>query len=799
MWHRQFACRRSVPGLLLGLTLVLPPAFAQGTIDQVIVTAKVREQSLADVPLSIDVIDEKSIEQLGIRDMTDLDKWAPSLNIRNPSGRRASTITMRGLSPNTTNEQLRGVSFFVDGIYLSGSIGSLRLQDVERVEVIRGPQTAMFGRATYTGAIDLVTRTPKGDEVSGDLEATFSQYSVGNTPRWQLSGSVDFPIIQDKLWASLSAVSDDTDSFATSPTGSAGIGGQETTAIGGLLYWEPMEGLSFKLRYNHAKDEDESSFVHITHPDEWIAAGVGTSVVGDNTIWPQGETLKPIAGTTECQPAYGVNSTPGAVGRGTPRACGEEQTRDFLSLVANYELGNYTLSYLGGYLTADLDSNGDQYPRGNIGGVGVDPFFGPGNGIAPGGKTSAGFIATFEEFENSSHQLRIVSPADQRLRWLSGLYYFEEENTNYRVDNYVALSSYTGSITGVHKIQDRGADDLENVAVFGQVEYDLTEQVTASLEGRFQRETIEKKLCPDCRQASYGDTIGQDLKESENEFLPRITLSWKPAAGQNYFALYSEGTKSARFNTTAPPGYPGNFADAVYVKPEKLKNYEVGAKNSFLDSRLRTSLAIFYMDVKDQQQSAQLPNSTISFTQNVSKSEVAGFELEVFAAMTERLSANLGIGYADHEYKNNFVPGSALDRRIVNGRSLEGKTSVGVPKTTVVAGLAYTMPLFSQYEFSTRMDVSYRSKAYIDLANQAYVGDSTLVNLWADFGKDWWTVSVFARNLFEDETSPGNFSGTSTCSYRNAAFTTFTSANQRCSGLGVSRGREVGLSAALKF
>ncbi|MCC7257061.1 MAG: TonB-dependent receptor [Gammaproteobacteria bacterium] len=799
MSESLFHCSRISFGLSLGFALALQPAAAQSTIDQIIVTSKIREQSLFDVPLSIAVVDEESVKQLGIRDMTDLDRWVPSLNIRSPSGRRASTITMRGLSPNTTSEQLRGVSFFVDGIYVSGSIGSLRMEDVERVEVIRGPQTAMFGRATYTGAVDLVTHTPKPENLSGKVDASFSQYSVGDTPRWQLEGTVSFPIIQNRLWASLSAVMDETDSFAQTPTGSAGVGGQETTAYGGVLYWEATDDLSLKLRYNRSEDEDEASFVHITHPDEWIAAGVNTSVVGDNTIWPDGETLDPIAGVTECQPFYGAGPTPGAVGRGTPRDCGEEQTRDFVSLIADYDLSGYTLSYRGAYLKSELDSNGDQYPRGNIGGVGVDPFFGPGNGIAPGGKTSAGFIATYEEFENTSHQLRVVSPAGQRLRWLAGLYYFDEENTNYRVDNFVPLSSYTGSITGVNEIQDRGADELENIATFGQVEYDLTDQLTASFEARYQRETIEKKQCPDCRQASYGDTIGQDLKESENEFLPRVTLSWTPSAGQTFFALYSEGTKSARFNTTEPTGYPGNFADAVYVKPEELKNYEVGAKNSFLDSRLRTSFSLFYMDVENQQQSAQLPNSTISFTQNVAESEVTGFEFEVFASITDRLSANLAIGYADHEYKNDFVPGSALDRRIVNGRSLEGKTSPGVPKTTVVAGAMYTMPVMTDYELTMRVDASYRSKAYIDLVNQGYVGDSTLVNLATDFGKDTWTVSLFAHNLFEDETSPGNFSGTSTCSYRNAAFTTFTSALQRCSGLGISRGREVGLSAAFNF
>lgn len=768
--------------------------------DEMVVTAKGREQSLQDVPLSITVLGETDIEQLGVRSLDDLDKWVPSLDIRTPSGRRSSTIVMRGLSPNTTNEQLRGVSVFVDGVYLSGSIASLRLQDLERTEVIRGPQSAMFGRATYTGAIDLVTRNPVTDKITGKVGGGYSQYSVGDTPRYQINGRLEFPILQDRLWGSISALYDDTDSFADTPSGSTEVGGEETTAYGGVLFWQATDALTFKLRYNRSEDRDDTGFVHITHPDEWLAAGVSTEVVGNNTIWPSGEVMEPVSGVTECQPTYGALDSPGAIGRGEPYNCGTNQDRDFVSLIANWDVGRYALSYQGAYFQSDLETNDDFRPRGNVDGLGVDPFFGPGNGIDPGSKTAFAYIATAEEFENTSHQLRIVSPDDERLRWLAGLYYFEEENKNYRVDNYVPRDSHTGSIVGVNKIQDRGTDELENIAVFGQVEFDITDQWTASFEARYQHETIEKKQCPDCRLASYGDVIGQDLKESEDEFLPRVTVTWQPGETQTYYALYSEGTKSARFNTSEPPGFPGDFADFVYVEPEELDNYEIGAKNSFWENRIRTSIAAFIFDVDNQQQTAQLPDSTVSFTQNVSESTVKGFEIEAFASFTENIDANIGIGYADHEYDTDFIPGSSFDRRIVNGRSLEGKSSPGVPKTTINAGVQYSMPVMTDYNFLVRLDASYRDKAYVDLVNQAWVDESTQFDLLGEFGSDVWTLSLFVRNLTDEKESPGNFSGTSSCVYTNpAAGSTFPGPFQRCSGLGISRGREVGLTAYLNF
>ncbi len=782
---------------VIGSVLSATPAVA---VEEVVVTAKIREQALQDVPLSITVMNEKVLEDLGIATFDNLTRWVPSLDIRTPSGRRQSTITMRGLSPNTTVERVRSVSVFIDGIYISGSIASLPLQDLERLEVVRGPQATMFGRATYTGAIDLVTRNPKVTELTGRVDAGYSEYSVNSTGRQILNGRLDFPIMTDRLWGSVSGAIDDTESFASTPSGSTEAGGEKTSSYAAVLYAEPTEGLSVKLRYNHSEDKDDTSFVHITHPDEWIADGVQTAVVGNNTIWPDGEVMDPRAGTTECQPHYGpTDATPGSVGRGIPAACGQEMERDFLSWIFDYDLSGYTLSYHGGYFRSFLDSNNDFRPRGNVDGLGVDPFFGPGNGINPGAKSPTGYIATAEKYQSDSHQLRLVSPAEGQFRWLAGVYYFDEDNINYRVDNYVPMNSWTGSITGVSRIVDRGPEETENVAVFGQVEYDLMETLTASLELRYERDTIRQVMCPDCRTQSYADQSGSDLEESEKDVLPRVTLTWMPSPEQTYYALYSEGMRSARFNDEEPANFPGNFADYVYVRPEQLKNYEVGAKNLFLENRLQTSLALFYMDLKDQQQSAQLPDSTLSFTQNVGKSSVWGYEFEAFGRITEQVSANIGIGYADHEYDTAFVPGSSLDRRILNGRTTKGLTSVGVPSTMVTGGVAYETTVATHYDLMLRADASYRSKAYVDVANQAWIGDSTQVNALASLGTEVWTLTLFARNLFDDRTSPGTYSGTSTCTYTNPAFTTFTSALQRCSGLGVSRGREVGATISLKF
>jgi len=770
-------CGVSMAALCLGYSTV---AFA---IDEIRVTAKVREQALSDVPLSITALDSQKIELLGLQTLQDLDKFAPSLDLRTPASRRDTTITMRGLSPNTVDERLRGVSTFIDGIYISGSIASLQLQDLDRIEVIRGPQSSLFGRSTYSGAIDLVTKTPKVDKISGNVNASYSQFSVGDTPKYTTGIRVDFPIVQEKLWGSFSANLNKTDSFTSTPSGSADVGGEETTSFGAVVYAEPTENLSIKLRYMHSEDEDDQNFVHITHPDEWIAAGVDTATVGDGTIWPIGEVLDPIPGTTECEPT--TDTADGAIGRGTPKECGLEQERDFLSLVVDWDIGGYTVSYLGGYYESKLDFNDDFFPRGASLGLGNDPFFGT---IDPVGKSSFALIAGREEFENQSHQLRIVSPEDNRFRWLAGLYYFDEESTNFSVNNFADTD-----------VLSRGAEITQNMAVFGQIEFDLTDQLTASLEGRYQEEEITLEQCaPDCTSPSLATNIfGREFEESESEFLPRVTLTWRPDDDNTFYALYSEGTKSARFNTRRPTGLTDEeYESVIYVEPEKLQSFEIGSKNSFLDGRLDVSTAVFYQEVEDQQRTFQLPASTVAFTDNVAESTIWGFEIEAVAEFTEGLVGNIGIGYADHEFDSEFTASSSSDRRILNGRSTKGLTSIGIPKTTINGGLQYTTPIANgDIDLTLRTDVIYRSKQYVDIANQAYIPDATRVNLSANVGTDRWSLGLFARNVFEDETATGTFSGSSTCTYRP----NFTSPFQRCLGLSVNRGREIGVRGSFNF
>ena len=764
------------------------PAAPQRALDSIIVTAKGRRAPLGTTSLSISALarEDPRFESLGLTSVDRLDLFAPSLSLRTPSGRGNTTIAMRGLSPNTTNARLQGVSIFVDGVAVSGPIASFALSDVERLEVVRGPQSTLFGRSTYSGAIDIVTSSPAPDKIQGEVSVEASKFSVGNTPRYKSHLRLDFPVIDNILWASIFGEFDKLDSFARTPSDSAGTGGEESKVLGGTLYGRPNDQFFFKFRYVQDKSDDDIPFVQIVHPDEWLAAGVRTAEVGDGTIWPVGEVLDPERGTTECQPS---SQAPGAIGRGRPVGCGLVQERNFASLIVDYSFQDYLLSYRGGYMRSDLNINSDFRPRGNIEGLGSDPFFGPGMGVAPGNKSAAAFIATEETTQNTSHQVRLVSDDRFRWRWLLGAYAFSESNKAFRINNFAASLS----ARDLARLQSRGTQRTRNVAVFGQLEWDVTERFAVTLEGRYQKETIKAESCLGCLAPTPAT-----LKRSESEFLPRLTLTWRPNDRHTFYALYATGTKSARFNLTEPAGFPGDFSNFRYVEPEKLESVEVGLKSRVFNDGLHVNAALYRQDIDDQQRTFQLDGSTAAFTDNVAKSKVLGFEVEATAFITNALRANLAVGFADHEFLSDFEPDSIRDSRILDDRSTKGLTSVGVPKTTVNLGMEYAAGVSNtDYRYRVRTDVMYRSKQYADIANQAYVPESVKVNLLADIGNEKWTLSAFARNVFDERVATDTFSGASSCTYTSPAFTSFNDPRQLCLGLAVSHGREIG--AALRF
>ncbi len=779
----------TLPATLAALAMLASAATSAQAIDEIVVTAKQREQRLQDVPLSIAVMNEAELERARITELRSLAEFTPNLVFTAGLGRESpSTLAIRGIAPNTGDIRLQGVSMFLDGVYLGGAAQSLDLTQLERVEVLRGPQATTFGRQTYAGAMNYVTKSPKTDELTGLVKSSYSTNRGAEEDNWQLSGNLRLPLVSDLLWMELGGTKkvlgemSENGSRVNRNTANEvdrriRVGRETTEAFNGALLIEPLDNLSIKLRAILSKDRDGPPLAVALHPQEWAANGMSVSTRGDGVLWPTGDLFAP---------SYSAMSCDSAAGR--PLDCGVDRNRQFFSSIINYNLGGYEISYLGGWASDNRWSNTDLYLRG----ASPDPFFGdvysrPG----PGGtfldsKAAPFFSAQIERYRNQSHELRLLSPVGEKITWRTGLYYFSESE-RFGVASLKSVTNPAGTF--------RGRQEVENYAVFGGLTYAITDQWAIEGEARWQRE--DNKLGPCLTgQCAAANVRTVSTTERDNEFLPRVTLTYRPTTDIMLYTLFSQGTKAGRYNTNQATNF-------LYVDPEKLSNYEIGAKTEWLDGRVTVNAAAFLIRVKDQQFSTVALINGVPQTafQNIGKSDADGFELDGRMVITDRWSAAAGIAYSSQEYTNDFAPTDANLIRLFNGESFKGKSAMSLPEWTGFASTQYVQPLNADMELVLDGSVTYRGENYAAQANLATVPDNNRDNLRGSLNTKHWEVAAFVQDLFSnDDPVAGLTNATNTCLYLTPpAGEPNYAANQRCLAVVRDRGREVGANLTYRF
>lgn len=805
---------------------------AEAVLDAITVTAKNRVQNLQDVPLSISVLSQEDIIKNSIFDIRDLAQLTPSFNFVSGTGRTDPTaLAIRGLAPNTSDERFQGVSFFVDGIALSGQLTGIDLTQLEGVEVVRGPQSALFGRATYSGAVNYKTRNPVTDRLTGNfrvrLAGTDTDDFAGDTDlSYLVGGRVDFPIIPGKLWGSVNASQRVDGAFAESPVNQLDIGEEETFSVGGVLYAEPTSNWSMKARVAFDKEDDSVPFSQVLSQRATLNAGLPlVPLPRSPATLIAGIAPDPILGLTAPFPS-GLGSL-AALGI-TEDDIGTERDRLLVTFLTDYTLPNsgIMLSYKGGYFNSDRTQVNDFGSlRDNTAAPNnADPIVG--DLINSGVLTNGGpFPFQFaEEFENTSHQFLVLSPDSGRFRWQAGVYYFYEQATNTQLRN-AGVTNEVGMVNP--NGQTRGRDVIDNFAVFGQIEYDITDRLTASFEGRWQTEDVSLVECQTCV-----DPTNQTFESEENDFLPRFTLDYQATDNTLLYALYSEGVKSARLSSPINVGATvnGGFDSPVLASPEDLQNYEIGIKNVFLDGRALINLSGFYSDVEDQQifstnQTVLVNGEPVgvgSAAVNVGESRIIGFEVETEFDVTDKFLLTGNVGYANQEFTSdepftvsNFSTAPSLpptDAIIGVGNQdgnlnndpiiIDGFQQANVPQWTASFAASYDYELWNGNNLNLRLDTNYRGKFFANLGNVTEVRDAWTLGFRASYEMEYGTISLFARNLTnQDRATVGNLAGgTSGCPRNEPDTATFgSSAGDRCVFSSRARPRTIGVELVANF
>jgi len=439
--------------IVCATAIVAPaPAMAQSdndidpdAFDEIVITARKREENLMEIPVSVSVVDTDFIESSNLLSVADVAAVTPGFKVNNAFGRQGDRPVVRGVSGISTGIELAG--YFVDGVYVSGTLTSFDLDSVERVEILRGPQSATFGRRTFAGAVNYVTKKP-GDDARLRLRAEY-----GSNDRQVLSATVAGANDSVGFRVNARYYSYDGDFTNTLTFGPQDIGSEESTSINGSLYLTPSDATSIQINALYADDDDGQY-------------GIALQPSSDNNCTfpnpPPSTTSRPYyCGTLRDD----VPISLGGFLRDDQYGVQQERFRSFVKI--NHDFGPTALEWISSYNTNNYYAGQDQSFAGLQTAFSFATF-----GQVP---ASAWHTLDSDETENQSHEVWLRGmAADDKLNWSVGLYYFDEEEVE------------TDETDGFR-------NDVTNTAIMAALEYDFNDQFRAGVELRYAEDDISQK------------------------------------------------------------------------------------------------------------------------------------------------------------------------------------------------------------------------------------------------------------------------------------------------------------------
>lgn len=754
------------PGEAAPAAAEAPPtdtADAPGAAGDIVVTARRTNETLQNVPLSVTVFTADTLEKRGIDSALDLAAFTPNFHFYSANGRSdTSALFIRGLNANTTDARYQNVTFFIDGVPLSGTVMGLPTSNVSQIEIVKGPQSATFGKATYSGAVNYITANPTPTGLSGQFRGRYMN-GADTAGSGMAAGRIEFPLVKDAVWLQLTGSYEKEGALYSDPATGQKIGQTQTSSAGALLYAEPTDGLTIKLRGQYEFDNDSAPALVLQGPREWARDGT-LITLPSNILWSSKlSNPRPYAGCS-------------GAGRAEIGHCGAERKRWVGALIVGYDIGEWHVGYLGGIGYQRGKALSDLYYASS-----ADPLYAD---LPTPTKAATQFSDSGFKTTDTSHQLLLSTPTAGSFRARIGAGYFYDS-----ILYYQTIGSGGVSTAANPNGKRQGKLWGRNIAAFGGADWDIVPALTLSGEARLERQTVAYDTCTVC---NYNKTFKQ--RYSQTNFLPRITVKYKLAEENSLYALYSKGNRPARYNDTQSPAYP-------LAQAETLNNWEIGSKNYFFDRRLLLNVAGFYQKLKNQQYRTIVPGTSVQSIQNVAGSRVWGFEAETIARITPELSLSGGVGYANHKFTSSVslagTGAATVNLFPVGGANVLGLTSYNTPRWNGSASLDYKRRISDDYTLDATVDYSYTGKQFADLANVQIIDPASILNFRLALENSTYSVALLVKNLTGNNTPTGsNLGAIRTCLY---LVPEYAAARQACNVAGMRRPREFGVEASVKF
>lgn len=749
-------------------------------IEEVTVTARKVEESLQDAPLAVSAFSAQELENRGAIDVTDVAAAAPNVHFQTggaTSGMTAApTVFIRGIGQSDFNiNNDPAVGMYVDGIYFGRMIGSLTdLMDLERAEVLRGPQGTLFGRNSIGGAINLISKKPDPTASSGDLLV-----ALGENDLRYLKGSANIPL-SDAVAARVSGFYREREGHVDAlQYDNLKLGGEDVWGIRGALRFEPSDTFSVDVAVDWSERSDPpAAMVPIAlgnvsaNPGSGDVLGDGRSTMpsafrfntGLNAPNPMAPLPPPPAAWVS--PDTATCSNPALVDTsldcfGNAHVFGNdasnalwvdsngnqivpEQTLDQggASLVLTWNLDFGTLTSTSAYREMDASANNDND---------FTPF--------------VIFHNLNDEFSQDqfSQELQLTGSAGDKLTYVAGLYYFQEEGLQ-TISLIAPMLPPAGAPPAAAFLPflqtiDRRIDNTSQ-AIYGQITYDLTDRahLTAGVRYTDNEKEIDLGLFRGDSAAPWF-TAEQADSATVDETNVLLNLAYDLSENTMIYGQFANGFRDGGWPVRFP-GLPAGIPplDTVGFGPESVDSFEIGLKTTMLDGRVRLNAAIFSSNYEDMQiQFSDPALNGAPNTSNLGESTIQGLEAELNWLATDNLRFDISLGYLDADLDS--ITGGSLPTGADNTRTTI-TTSNELPYTPEIqfaAGLNHSIDLASGAYINTRIDWVYTDDQFYTIENSPRNAQDaySLVNAKVSYHTEdeGWEIALGARNLTDEEYS----------------------------------------------
>ncbi|MEO8314117.1 MAG: TonB-dependent receptor [Pseudomonadota bacterium] len=673
--------------VLPSMSLMAETAATDNELEEVMVTALKREQRLQDVPVSITALSSDQLVAFKLNSGTDLQKYTPNLRISNAGNEDQPKISIRGVSQfdfNLNASSPTGV--FYDEVYVASQfLGGPQIYDMQRIEVLRGPQGTLFGKNTTAGAVDYITRAPS---FNGEPDA-YVGGEAGSNDYYRLEGARDFTLIDDKLAVRVAFNASHSDGWVKNVNRDASA--RDLSSI---------ENHSFRMVTAY-RNEDFDATLRL-----WATRSSPTAIgiIGSGTCPAYCLNIPPL-GITPTAPGTQISGINPRLNPYTGEEMGVREAAFDRSgsirvkgngsyLTMNRTFGDITLTSVSSYLQGDFTNlvDGDGSIRNLF---------------------TLDFYAKTKEY---SQDLRLTTQFAGPFNVIGGVYYFHDEvdpSTTARFGDVLQVLQPGGALPTTYE-QTRSS-----VAAYIDGTYKLSEKAELFLGARL---THEKG---DINDFVVGGGAPLSLGYKETEPSGRAGLRYKVTDDVMVYGQYSRGYRSSALN-----GNAGCAAELNVAKPEFLNSFEVGLKSEWLDRRVMFNTSAFYYSFSDQQFRGPVtgaspcpgsPNPLGTVLLNAAKSQILGLEAETVAKVSQNFMVMLGVGLLDSKYKKLML----ADTNNGGVADLSGNKLLEAPPYSVTLAFDYSIPLQST-KLGLRADSSWTGKQYFTAFNNTVPYDLTV-------------------------------------------------------------------------